>query len=98
MVLIPGAIIAGCAIYISPIAKDKANPHQLKFYYQINEELLKYNITSQVIEKEAIESPGFKYSLPNIYTVLARKLTSFGHFEFLKTEFTIVNEYLKNAK
>jgi hypothetical protein len=68
--------ITYCALYISPYAKDKSNPTQLKFYYQIKEELLKYGITSQVIEKETINKVDFRYSLPNLYIAIIAKLNA----------------------
>ena len=68
--------ITYCALYVSPYSKDKSNPTQHKFYYQIKEELLKYGITSQVIEKETINRVDFRYSLPNLYIAILAKLNA----------------------
>lgn len=62
------------AIYISPIHKDDTDPQKHRVYYRLKEELLKYNITSQVIHEDSIGASGFGYYLPNISTAMTAKL------------------------
>jgi hypothetical protein len=60
------------AIYISPIHKeDQDNKH---LYYQVKEELLKHEITSQVIYKESIHNDYFGAFLENITPALLAKI------------------------
>lgn len=60
------------AVYISPIHKeDEDNKH---LYYQVKEELLKHEITSQVIYKESISNPYFGAFLENITPALLAKI------------------------
>lgn len=62
------------AVYISPISKDETDPEKHSVYYLIKEELLKYGITSQVIDKVKIHKEGFNFSLPNIAIAILAKL------------------------
>lgn len=62
------------ALYISPIHKDDPDPEKHRVYYRVKEELLKYKITSQVIDSESIADPSFSSYLPNISTALIAKL------------------------
>ena len=62
------------AIYISPISKNEADPVKHKYYFQIKEELLKYSITSQVVDVSKISNPDFNYSLVNIGIAILAKL------------------------
>lgn len=60
------------AVYISPIHKeDEDNKH---LYYQVKEELLKHEITSQVIYKESISNAYFGAFLENITPALLAKI------------------------
>ena len=60
------------AIYISPIHKEDQDNKQL--YYQVKEELLKHEITSQVIYKESIHNDYFGAFLENITPALLAKI------------------------
>lgn len=60
------------AIYISPIHKEDQDNKQL--YYQVKEELLKHEITSQVIYKESISNDYFGAFLENITPALLAKI------------------------
>ncbi|MBW7868723.1 MAG: hypothetical protein H3C31_10395 [Brumimicrobium sp.] len=62
------------AIYVTPITKDEKDPEKREYYYRVKEELLKYGITSQVVETETINDSGFKFSLPNIAIAILAKL------------------------
>ena len=61
-------------IYITPFPKETTEKETHSLYYKIKYELLKYNITSQVIETETIIDPSFKYSMPNIAIAILAKL------------------------
>lgn len=63
-----------CAVYISPIKKNDPEIRKQRVYYRLKEELLKYNITSQVISNDSVLDPNFHYYLPNIATALIAKL------------------------
>lgn len=60
------------AIYISPIHKEDEDNKEL--YYQVKEELLKHDITSQVIFKESISNAYFGAFLENITPALLAKI------------------------
>ena len=60
------------AIYVSPIHKEDQDNKQL--YYQVKEELLKHEITSQVIYKESINNAYFGAFLENITPALLAKI------------------------
>jgi len=62
------------AIYISPFPKDETDPEKHSVYYQLKRELLKYKITSQVIDKDKINNKDFKYYLPNLAIAILAKL------------------------
>jgi hypothetical protein len=62
------------AIYISPFSKSETDPDKHSVYYKVKEELLKYSITSQVIDKAKINNDGYQYYLPNIAIALVAKL------------------------
>jgi len=62
------------AIYISPIHKDDPDPGKHRVYYLLKEELLKYNVTSQMIHEDSIGADGFGYYLPNISSAMIAKL------------------------
>lgn len=62
------------AIYISPIHKTDPDPKKFRVYYRLKEELLKYNITSQVIHRDSVHNASFAYYLPNISLALIAKL------------------------
>jgi hypothetical protein len=60
------------AVYVSPIHKeDKDNKH---LYYQVKEELLKHDISSQVVYKESITNAYFGAFLENIAPALLAKI------------------------
>ncbi|MDD4215315.1 MAG: hypothetical protein PHR81_10930, partial [Bacteroidales bacterium] len=61
-------------IYITPHTKEVLDKSLHSLYYKIKYELLKYNITSQVIETETINDPSFNFSLPNIAIAILAKL------------------------
>lgn len=61
-------------IYVSPHPKETTDKNIHSLYYKIKFELLKYGITSQVIETSTIISSGFNYSLPNIAIAILAKL------------------------
>lgn len=60
------------AVYVSPIHKEDKDNKQL--YYQVKEELLKHEITSQVIYKESINDNYFGMFLENITPALLAKI------------------------
>jgi hypothetical protein len=60
------------AVYVSPIHKEDQDNKQL--YYQVKEELLKHEITSQVIYKESINNAYFGAFLENITPALLAKI------------------------
>lgn len=62
------------AVYISPISKDTRDPEKHRVYYRLKEELLKYNITSQVIYRESVTDSSFAFYLPNIAVAMLAKL------------------------
>lgn len=62
------------AIYLTPITKDEKDPVKREYYYRIKEELLKYSVTSQVVETETVNDKGFNFSLPNIAIAILAKL------------------------
>jgi len=64
------------AIYISPYSKNINDEHRKSIYYKVKELLLKYNITSQVLDADKINNPKvkYKYSLPNIAIAMLAKL------------------------
>jgi hypothetical protein len=62
------------AIYISPISKQESDPVKHRYYFQIKEELLKYSVTSQVVDVSKIANPDFNYSLVNIGIAILAKL------------------------
>jgi len=62
------------AIYITPHPKETTDKSIHNLYYKIKYELLKYDITSQVIETSTVIDRGFSYSLPNIAIAILAKL------------------------
>lgn len=62
------------AIYLTPITKDEKDPIKREYYYRVKEELLKYAVTSQVVETETVVDKGFNFSLPNIAIAILAKL------------------------
>jgi hypothetical protein len=62
------------AIYLSPISKDDPDEAKRRVYYSIKEELLKYKVSSQVIDCESIADKHFNYYLPNIAVAILAKL------------------------
>ena len=64
------------AVYISPISKNVSDIKRISVYYKIKELLLKYRVTSQVLDSEKILDPKIKYhySLPNIAIAMLAKL------------------------
>ncbi len=62
------------AIYVSPISKNERDPERIMLYYKVKEELLKHNITSQVIYNQNIFNDYFNYYLPNIAIALLAKI------------------------
>ena len=62
------------AIYLSPVSKQEIDPVKHRFYYQIKEVLLKYEITSQVIDVTKIDKPDINLSLVNIGIAILAKL------------------------
>lgn len=62
------------AIYLSPISKDDPDPDRHRVYYRMKETLLKYGISSQVVERASVQDSGFKYALPNIAVAVLAKL------------------------
>lgn len=62
------------AIYLSPITEDESDPQKHRVYYRIKEELLKYGITSQVVERQKVLESNFRYALPNIAVAVLAKL------------------------
>ncbi len=62
------------AIYLTPHPKEIADKEIHSLYFKIKYELLKYRISSQVIETETIWSSSFNYSLPNIAIAILAKL------------------------
>ncbi|MEI6122706.1 MAG: Piwi domain-containing protein [Bacteroidota bacterium] len=69
---IPGTRYLG--IYLTPFPKETIDKDIHSLYYKIKYELLKYNISSQVIETETILHPTFNFSLPNIAIAILAKL------------------------
>ncbi len=62
------------AIYISPFPKNETDPEKHSVYYKLKRELLKYKITSQVIDKDKINNKDFKFYLPNLAIAILAKL------------------------
>ena len=64
------------AIYISPYSKNINDEHRKSIYFKVKELLLKYSITSQVLDADKINNPKviYKYSLPNIAIAMLAKL------------------------
>lgn len=62
------------AVYISPYSKYEPDPVKRNFYYKIKQLLLQYNISSQVIHNEKINSSDFRYSVTNIAVAILAKL------------------------
>ncbi len=62
------------AVYISPFTKSETDPEKHKVYYQVKQELLKYEITSQVVDKTKLHLEGFKFYLPNMAIAILAKL------------------------
>ncbi len=62
------------AIYLSPISKEERDTAKHSVYYRVKEELLKYRISSQVIERDKVRKSNFRYSLPNIAVGILVKL------------------------
>ncbi|HOT16005.1 MAG TPA: hypothetical protein PK252_14700, partial [Bacteroidales bacterium] len=62
------------AIYLSPFGKNHPDTTKRQYYFQVKEELLKYGITSQVIETTKISDPNYNYSLVNIGVAILAKL------------------------
>lgn len=62
------------ALYLTPITKDETDPEKRAYYYRIKEELLKHNVTSQVVETETVNDKNFGFSLPNIAIAILAKL------------------------
>ncbi len=62
------------AIYLTPHPKEISDKEIHSLYFKVKYELLKYYISSQVIETETILSPNFNYSLPNIAIAILAKL------------------------
>lgn len=61
-------------IYITPFNKEIIDKTKRSLYYKVKYELLKYRVTSQVIETDTILEEGFRYSLPNIAIAILAKL------------------------
>jgi len=62
------------AVYLSPISEDENDPEKHRVYYRIKEELLKYGISSQVVERQKVLKENFRYALPNIAVAILAKL------------------------
>lgn len=62
------------AIYLTQITNDEKDQVKREYYYRIKEELLKYSITSQVVETETVIDSKFQFSLPNIAIAILAKL------------------------
>jgi len=60
------------AVYVSPVHKESVQDNKL--YYQIKEELLKHDISSQVIYKESIKNNYFGAFLENITPAILAKI------------------------
>lgn len=61
------------AIYFSPISKHEADPVKHKSYFLVKEELLKYKVTSQVIDIKTVDKDDINYSLVNIGIAILAK-------------------------
>lgn len=62
------------ALYISPFSEDTEDEDSKKIYFRIKEELIKRNITSQVIETEKLRSQNVHFYLPNISIAIIAKI------------------------
>jgi hypothetical protein len=63
------------AMYIAPQSKESLSIHKPQFYYQLKEELLKHEISSQVMLKDTINDVrGFPWSMNNIGIAMLAKL------------------------
>ncbi len=62
------------ALYISPFSEETAGESEKKAYFEIKEELLKRNITSQVIESDKLKSQAVHFYLPNMAIAILAKL------------------------
>lgn len=62
-------------IYISPINKYDTDKTKREVYYKVKELLLKYRVTSQVIEAEKVRTKeDYHFSMPNIAIAVLSKL------------------------
>lgn len=61
------------ALFISPFAKEVENEKHKQIYYKVKEELLKRNISSQVIELDSLKSQDIHFYLPNIAIAILAK-------------------------
>ncbi len=62
------------AIIISDIHRDDQNKEKHELYYLMKELLMQYGITSQVIYRNNINDPSFKWFIPNIAAALVGKM------------------------
>ncbi len=62
------------AIYISPYSKYEPDPVKRNYYYLIKQVLLKYKISSQVINNKNINRDNFMFSVTNIAVAVLAKL------------------------
>lgn len=62
------------AYYLTDIPKEEDEWEKFTVYHKVKEELLKKNITSQVVHIRTIKSSGFKYSATNIAIATLAKL------------------------
>ncbi len=62
------------AIYISPVSREDREDPQHITYYKIKEQLLKKDISSQVVYKENLDKEAFYNFLPNINVALLAKM------------------------
>lgn len=72
MALDPNA--AYYAFYISPYTLFEPDIELRKVYYRVNEILLRRNIVVQTIERQKINSPGFKFFIANMGIAMIGKL------------------------
>jgi len=70
----PAANTNYLAFYISPHTKFEKEYEIHSIYYRIKEQLLKCNISSQVIDSSKIDNDNFKYSMQHIAVAVCAKL------------------------
>ncbi|MBY0426306.1 MAG: hypothetical protein K2Q22_11765 [Cytophagales bacterium] len=62
------------ALYLSPISKGDNDPERHKVYFKVKEILLKFQIASQVIDFEKVDTENYQKNMANISVAILAKL------------------------